>query len=341
MTIAHGVVADPVDEARLVDRAMARRRKRLEATGWGARFIAKRLAASLLTLLIVTLAIFTLVRSLGGDIARTSAGADATPEQVEAVRGQMGLDEPLPQQYLSLVTGLVTGDLGESFRTRTPVSEEILTRLPATLKLAIASTVVGSLVGIALGTIAATRRGSWIDTLASLCGVTGISIPVFWLGLMLISVFSVKFELLPVAGDEGVSSLVLPAITLAVFPIGLVTRMTRASLLDTLGSDYVRTALAKGTSQATAVRRHCLRNAALPVVTIIGLHFGSLLGGAVLVESVFAWPGLGRYLVAAVETRDIAVVQGLAVVFALIYIVVNLILDLLYVIIDPRLRVSS
>jgi peptide/nickel transport system permease protein len=332
---------DTFDRIAAAERTRARRSRRLATARWGATFIGRRLAVSLLSIWIVTLGIFVLVRVLGGDIARTSAGPDASPAQVEAARDRLGLDRSLPEQYGSFVSGIATGDLGESYRTGTPVWEEITTRLPATLKLAVAATVFGSAVGVVLGSIAALRRGTWADSAVSFVGIAGISVPVFWLGLMLISLFAVTFNIFPVAGDDETLSIVLPALTVAVFPIGLTTRMTRASLLDTLGSDYVRTAYSKGTSPRGVIVRHCLRNAALPVITIISLQFGALLGGAVLVESVFAWPGLGRYLVGAVESRDIAVVQGLAVVYAVIFIVLNLIVDILYVAVDPRLREAT
>lgn len=338
MSLQLAVDRDTIDRVAAAERSRARRQRQLATARWAASFIGRRLAVSLLSIWIVTLGIFGLVRVLGGDVARTSAGPDASPAQVEAARIRLGLDRSLPEQYVDFVSGIVTGDLGESYRTGTPVWDEITARLPATLKLAVAATAFGSLVGLVLGGIAAVKRGTWVDSVVSFIGIAGISIPVFWLGLMLISLLAVTYNVFPVTGDDEPLSIVLPALTVSVFPIGLVTRMTRASLLDTLGSDYARTARSKGTSRPAVIVRHCLRNAAIPVVTVIGLQFGALLGGAVLVESVYAWPGLGRYLVGAVETRDIAVVQGLAVVFAVVFIVVNLAVDLLYVAIDPRLR---
>ena len=291
-----------------------------------------------LTVFFVAITVFLMVRLLPGDPARVIAGVLASEQEVDRLRTRLGLDQPLWQQGVIFVSGLAQGDLGTSARTSNPVTEEIGARFGATMTLALVSTVLAVLIGVPLGVFAAMRAGRFEDLLASTFVLFGISMPVYWLGLMLILVFSIRLRWLPAAGAEGVLSIVLPAVTLAFFSMAFVARITRSSMLEVLHQDYVRTARSKGVRQRVVVWRHALRNALAPVVTIIGLQFGELLGGAILTETVFAWPGLGRLLVSSIFARDYPTVQGLVIVFALLFALVNLAVDLFYGVIDPRVR---
>ncbi len=300
--------------------------------------IVRTLLLSLITLFGVSVLIFLMLRVLPGDPARVLAGLNASEEQVARLREQLGLDQGLLAQYWNFITGVVTGDLGTSARTSRPVSSEIAVRLPATLILAVVATVIGSLVGITAGVIAAVRRNSLLDHVISSVAMMGVSMPVYWLGLLLILLFAVTLGWLPAAGSGEPLSIVLPAVTLAAFSTALVSRMTRASMLEVLGQDYVRTAEAKGAPPTTVIIRHALRNAFIPILTVISLQFGALLGGAVLTETVFGWPGIGRLLVDSIGARDFAVVQGIVLVYAAAFILLNVIVDVLYVVVDPRIR---
>lgn len=300
--------------------------------------IVRTLLLSLITLFGVSVLIFLMLRVLPGDPARVLAGLNASEEQVARLREQLGLDQGLLAQYWNFITGVVTGDLGTSARTSRPVSSEIAVRLPATLILAVVATVIGSLVGITAGVIAAVRRNSVLDHVISSVAMMGVSMPVYWLGLLLILLFAVTLGWLPAAGSGEPLSIVLPAVTLAAFSTALVSRMTRASMLEVLGQDYVRTAEAKGAPPTTVIIRHALRNAFIPILTVISLQFGALLGGAVLTETVFGWPGIGRLLVDSIGARDFAVVQGIVLVYAAAFILLNVIVDVLYVVVDPRIR---
>ncbi|MBM7809111.1 peptide/nickel transport system permease protein/oligopeptide transport system permease protein [Geodermatophilus bullaregiensis] len=300
--------------------------------------IVRTLLLSLITLFGVSVLIFLMLRVLPGDPARVLAGLNASEEQVARLREQLGLDQSLLGQYWSFITGVLTGDLGESARTSRPVSSEIAVRLPATLILAVTATVIGSVVGITAGVIAAVRRGSFLDHAISSVAMMGVSMPVYWLGLLLILLFAVTLGWLPAAGSGEPLSIVLPAVTLAAFSTALVSRMTRASMLEVLGQDYIRTAEAKGAAPRTVIIKHGLRNAFIPILTVISLQFGALLGGAVLTETVFGWPGIGRLLVDSIGARDFAVVQGIVLVYAAVFILLNVIVDVLYVVVDPRIR---
>jgi peptide/nickel transport system permease protein/oligopeptide transport system permease protein len=300
--------------------------------------IVRTLLLSLITLLGVSVLIFLMLRVLPGDPARVLAGLNASEEQVARLREQLGLDQSLLSQYWSFITGVLTGDLGESARTSRPVVDEIAVRLPATLILAVVATVIGSIVGVTAGVIAAVRRNSFLDHAISSVAMMGVSMPVYWLGLLLILLFAVTLGWLPAAGSGEPLSIVLPAVTLAAFSTALVSRMTRASMLEVLGQDYIRTAEAKGAGPGTVIIRHGLRNAFIPILTVISLQFGALLGGAVLTETVFGWPGIGRLLVDSIGARDFAVVQGIVLVYAAAFILLNVIVDVLYVVVDPRIR---
>jgi len=300
--------------------------------------IVRTLLLSLITLFGVSVLIFLMLRVLPGDPARVLAGLNASEEQVSLLRERLGLDDSLISQYWSFLSGIFHGDLGQSARTSQPVASEIGVRMPATLMLAALATVLGSVLGITAGVIAAVRRNSWLDHLISSVAMMGVSMPVYWLGLLLILLFAVTLGWLPAAGSGQPLSIVLPAVTLAAFSTALVSRMTRASMLEVLGQDYVRTAEAKGAPPTTVIIRHGLRNAFIPILTVISLQFGALLGGAVLTETVFGWPGIGRLLVDSIGARDFAVVQGIVLVYAALFILLNVVVDVLYVVVDPRIR---
>ena len=302
------------------------------------RYMARRIGASVATLLGVILVLVTLFRFVPGDPARIIAGLQATPDQVEAVRKSMGLEQPVFVQFWQFLEKLGQGNMGVSARTGNAVMSEIGQRLPYTLELAVLGTLFGAVAGILLGVFAARHKGKWIDTVSSMVGVMGISMPVYWLGILLIMVFSVQLTLLPIGGAANLQSLIMPTVTLGVFSMAIVSRMTRSTMLDSLMQDYVRTARAKGVRESLVVYQHALRNAFIPVLTVIGLQFGTLLGGAVLTETVFAWPGLGRLLVDSINSRDFPMVQGIVLTFATMFIIVNIITDLLYSVIDPRVR---
>jgi peptide/nickel transport system permease protein/oligopeptide transport system permease protein len=301
-------------------------------------YLARRILVTIPTLAGVATVIFVMVRLLPGDPARVIAGLLASEEDVARIRHQLGLDQPIWIQYVDFVGRLLHGDLGVSAHTNAPVLEEIGSRLPYTIELAVLATLVATILGIAAGVIAAMRRNSWVDLGISAASVFGISMPVFWLGLMLIIVFSIQLHLLPAAGAEDPRGVILPALTLSLFSVALIARQTRSAMLEVLGLDYVRTARAKGLSWRTVVLKHALRNALLPVITVIGLQFGALLGQAVVTETVFSWPGVGRLLIDSIFFRDYPMVQGIVLMFSVIFIVLNLITDLLYAYVDPRIR---
>ncbi|TMC06355.1 MAG: ABC transporter permease [Chloroflexi bacterium] len=301
-------------------------------------YVGRRLLAAIPTLWGVATAVFIMARLLPGDPARVIAGVTASQDQVDHLRRQLGLDQPLPVQYLDFLGGLVRLDLGTSAHFGDPVLAEIGSRLPYTAELALAALALAVVLGISGGVVAALRRNTVIDVVISTVSMLGISMPTYWLGLMLIVLFAIQFRLLPAAGADSPESVVLPAVTLGLLSVGLIARMTRSSLLEVLGQDYVRTARAKGVSPARVVVAHGLRNALVPILTAIGLQLGSLMGGAVVTESVFGWPGVGRLLLDSIFSRDYPMVQGLVLLFAVTYIAVNLLVDLLYVVVDPRVR---
>jgi peptide/nickel transport system permease protein len=301
-------------------------------------YILRRLIASVPTLIGVATVVFLLLRMLPGDPARVIAGLLASEADVERIRTQLGLDQPLVVQYGVFLGRLAQGNLGISARTAQPVSVEVGARLPNTIELALASVILAMIVGVAAGVIAARCHETPVDYLVSALTLVGVSMPVYWLGLMLIVVFSINLQLLPAAGSDGPSSYVLPSLTLASFSVALIARMTRSSMLEVLRQDYVRTARAKGLRDQAVIYRHALKNALLPVLTVIGLQFGTLLGGAVLTETVFGWPGIGQLLVDSIFARDYPVVQGIVLSVAVMFIVVNLVVDLLYGCVDPRIR---
>jgi len=298
----------------------------------------RRLLIAIPTLFGVVLLVFLMVRLAPGDPAVLLAGEFATPETLRAIRERYGLDRPLPEQFLLYLGALLRGDLGESARSRRPVLEELKTYFPNTVELAVAAILVALLTGIPLGILAALRPGSGLDLGVMTLALLGVSMPVFWFGLLAILIFSVNLGWFPVAGKGTLAHLVLPAVTLGVNATALLARMTRGTLLEVLSQDYIRTARAKGLRERVVVFKHALRNAMIPVVTVAGLEFGSLLAGAVITETIFAWPGLGQLLVGSILARDYPVVQGAVLLVATSFILVNLLVDLLYAWIDPRVR---
>ncbi len=275
---------------------------------------------------------------LPGDPAQVLAGQMATPEDVNLIRHQLGLDRPFHVQYGLFLGRLARFDLGRSARTQNPVIQEIWSRLPNTVLLAVAAISLACLFGIPAGIISAVRPYTWMDYLATSMALFGISMPVFWLGLMLVILFSVVLQWLPAGGTGSWKHVVLPSLTLASFVVAFITRMTRASMMEALSQDYVTTARSKGLPEEVVIIKHALKNALIPIITVVGLQFGLLLGGAVLTETVFAWPGLGRLIVDSILARDYPVIQGAILIFALLYIGVNLLVDLLYAWVDPRIR---
>jgi len=288
----------------------------------------------------VTILVFALNAVALGDPARVAMGQRADPEALERLRREYALDRPLPVQYMAWLGRLARGDLGESFREQRPVGEVIVERLPATARLALAATLISIVLGVGMGGLAAVRAGSALDHLLMGVAVLGISTPVFWLGMMLALVFAVTLGWLPVSGygDGALRHLILPAFTLGALHTGTVARMTRSSLLEVVRQDFMATARAKGLPEWAVLGKHALRNALVPVVTVIGIGLADLLVGAPLTETVFAWPGVGRLLVAAVGQRDLPVVMGAVLVFALVYVLGNLLVDLAYLVVDPRMR---
>jgi len=332
-------------------------------------YIAKRLFHLTLIMLGVSVLVFLMLRMIPGDPARLLLGEFATQEDLARLRTQMGLDRSYPVQYGIYLANILQGDLGNSLRNGEPVASEIGARLPATLELAVAAMLIASVLGIAAGVVSAARQYSVFDYGSMFMALVGVSMPIFWLGLMLIYLLSVMFPIMPMMGRIGMGNepevvtglmlvdtllcgelgdfldalhhLVLPSFTLATIPMAIIARITRSAMLEVLNKDYVRTARAKGMSEAVVTLRHALRNAFLPIVTVLGLNLGLLLGGAVLTETIFSWPGLGRYVVDSLMARDYAAVQGCILIFAALMAGINLVVDLVYVLLDPRIRVHA
>ena len=282
--------------------------------------------------------VFALIHLIPGDPAQAILGETASAEEVAALREKLGLDRPLLEQYGGFLRNAAQGDLGTSLRSNAPVAQEITARLPATLELAAAAMFVAIGFSIPLGIIAAVRRGTIVDHAATTVALTGISIPNFWLGPLLALVFAVELGWLPVSGRGTLAHLVLPAISLGAALAAILARMTRASLLEELREPYVQAARARGASNARAVLRHAFRNSLIPVVTLVGLQFGAVLTGAVITETIFAWPGIGRLLIQSIGFRDYPIVQGCILFIAVTYVGMNLLTDLVYGVLDPRIR---
>lgn len=297
-----------------------------------------RLLTSLVTLLGVVTLVFFLIHLIPGDPVEYILGDSARPADREALRAELGLDKPVLQQYADYIGGLLRFDLGESLHSKQAVSSLLLERLPATLELSVAAFLLAILIAFPLGVLAARRKGTAWDSGAMTLSLLGVSIPNFWLGPMLILLFSMWLGLTPVSGRDQPGALILPAVTLGVSLAAILARMVRSTLLDVLNEDYIRTARAKGVAESGVVWRHALRNALLPVITLLGLQFGALLAGSVITEKVFSWPGVGLLLIESIQQRDYPVVQGAVLLIALSYLLVNTTTDLLYRVIDPRIR---
>lgn len=300
-------------------------------------FLIRRLLITLLMLLLVAFSVFMLAR-LTGDPVRLMVPEQASEEDISALRTALGLDRPLPIQFADFLAHAVRGDLGTSLRYRQPALGLVLERMPATAELSTAAMLVALLVAVPAGIVSASRRGSWADALTSVVSVVGQAMPAFWIGIMLIIVFAVELRLLPAAGRGDPGSLILPAITLGLWPMARIARVLRSSVLEVLQEDYVRTAFAKGLGERAVLARHVLRNASIPVLTVTALTFGTILGGTVITESVFAWPGVGRLALEAIYNRDLPLMQATVFVVAAIFVVINFALDFLYVWLDPRIR---
>lgn len=302
------------------------------------RYIAARFVQSAIVILGVLLLVFVILQ-LTGDPARLMLPPEATIEDIERTRRDMGFDRPLPIQFLHFMAGAVRGDFGTSLRYKDqPALRIVLERFPATIELALATLVWSIPVAFALGLVSAVRRASFQESVAMVTALLGQSMPTFWLGLMLILIFSVNLGLLPSSGRGGLAHVVLPALTLGGFFMARLTRLVRSGLLEVLGQDYVRTARAKGLAEPKVVVRHALKNAAIPIVTIIGLDIGTVLGGAVITETVFAWPGVGRLAIDSINVRDFPVVQADVFIIAVAFVVINFFVDVVYTWLDPRVR---
>ncbi|MEM6839534.1 MAG: ABC transporter permease [Cyanobacteria bacterium P01_C01_bin.120] len=332
------------------------------------RYIFARLLRLIPVLLGISLLVFLFLHLIPGDPAVTLLGDRATPDQVAALRERMGLNEPLPLQYLSFLGNLVTFNLGTSIFTGVPIWDEIRLRWPATFELSVVAMLIALVLGIPAGVVAAVRKNSLVDNLTMSGSLLGVSMPVYWLGLLLVYLFAVSLQWLPPSGRIGIdvgytfepitgfylfdaliqgdfralgnilAHLVLPALTLSTIPLAILARITRSAMLDVLSQDYIRTARAKGVLEFWVVAKHALKNAMLPVVTIVGLEFGTLLGGAILTETIFAWPGIGKWIYDGILQRDYPVVQGGVVFVALVFVLVNLIVDISYAFLDPRIQ---
>lgn len=302
------------------------------------RFLGKRLLQIIPILLLVSIFIFLFVHMIPGDPARLVAGEDATIEDVELVRKELGLDKPIVEQYVTYMKNLAAGDFGKSLKTGREVSYEIGERFMPTFWLTVWSMSWAVIAGLIIGVVSATKRNKWQDYLGMFGAVSGLSLPSFWLGLMLIQLFAVTLGWLPSGGMESWKSYILPAFTLGTGVAAVVARFTRSSLMDVLKEDYIRTGRSKGLNERRITWGHGLRNAMIPVVTMTGLQFGFLLGGSVVIESVFSWPGLGKLLIDSVAYRDYPVIQAEMLIFALEFIIINLVVDLLYGILNPQIR---
>lgn len=304
------------------------------------RYIAKRLLEMIPILIIVTILVFLFIHFIPGDPARLVAGKDASVQEVETIREELGLNKPLVEQYVNYMKGLVTGDLGNSLKTGMPVTSMFAPRILPSIYLTLLSMGWAIVFGLLLGILSAIFKGKWIDHIVTFVSVSGISVPGFWLGLMLIQVFAVTLGWLPTSGAGSFASYILPSITLGAGIMSMLARFTRSSLLETMQADYIRTGRAKGLKEFFVISRHALKNSLIPVITIAGLQFGFLLGGSVVVETVFGFPGMGRLLIDSISFRDYPVIQAELLLFAFQFIIVNLIVDILYSVANPKIKYS-
>ncbi len=309
-------------------------------------YIGKRLLQTIPVLILVSVLVFAMIRAIPGDPAVVLLGPNASADQIARLRIQMGLDQPVYTQYLIWLGNLARGDMGESFLNGFPVSDLISQKLPATIQLASAALLSAIVISIPLGALAAMKRGSWLDHLISVYTSLGLGVPNFWLAMLLVLLFSLTLKLLPPSGYvsitenpvAGLKAIILPTVTEALYLSAIFTRFVRSSMLETMQQEYVRTAYAKGLARSSVVWRHILKNALIPVVTVFGIQFGGLLGGTVIVESIFNWPGVGRLLITSILSRDYSVVQAVTLMAVVVYMLVNLATDLVYGVLDPRIR---
>lgn len=304
------------------------------------KYILKRVIGVIPTLIIVITFVFFFVRLIPGDPARLVAGPQATLEDVQLVREQLGLDKPVAVQYVSYVKGLLQGDLGTSLRTKRPVTAELSNRYANTMKLTIMALVWSTVAGVLLGVWSGKNRSKWQDFTGMTVAVSGISLPSFWVGFILISIFAVKLKWLPTTGADSFKALILPSITLGASIAAIIARFTRSSIIEVLKEDYIRTARAKGLREKIVIWKHAFRNSMISVVTVVGLQFGFLLGGSVVTEAVFAFPGLGSLLIESVNYRDYPAIQSLILIFSLQFIIINLLVDILYAVLDPEIKLG-
>ncbi len=302
------------------------------------RYVIKRLLMLIPVTILTSFIVFFIINLAPGDVVAQLTGGDATPEEVAEIRADLGLDQPIIVRYLKYLSGLVRGDLGKSYLNGRSVFDAYMEKLPATLKLALASIFVSIIISIPLGISSAVHHGSIRDNVGMVAALLGLSMPNFWLGLLLIIAFSLNLGWLPSGGAEGFQSIILPAITVGTGLTAMLTRTTRSSMLDVIRQDYLRMARAKGVPEKVVIRKHALRNALIPVITVIGTQLGSCLGGAILTETVFAWPGVGRLILDAVNSRDIPMVTGCIILKTITISIILLIVDLLYAVVDPRIR---
>jgi glutathione transport system permease protein len=305
------------------------------------RYIGKRIIEIIPILFVVSILIFLFTHLIPGDPARLVAGKDATLEEVNQVRSQMGLDQPIWDQYITYMGNLFQGDLGTSLKTGLPVSSMFIDRFMPSIYLTLLSMVWALIIGLLIGTLSAVFKNKWPDYFGMVTAVSGISLPGFWLGLILIQIFSVQLGWFPTGGADGWESYILPSLTLGAGIMSMLARFTRSSLLETLRSDFIRTGRAKGLKESVVIPKHALRNSLIPVVTIAGLQFGFLLGGSVVVETVFSFPGMGRLLIDSISFRDYPVIQAELLLFSVEFILVNLIVDILYSVLNPKIRYVS
>lgn len=301
------------------------------------RFVGRRLLLLVPTLFGVLVAAFLLLNVAPGDPVQGMVGERADSATIARLRAELRLDDPLPVQFWHYLTGVLRGDLGRSYITGRPIAQDLVERFPKTAQLALAAMGFAAVAGITLGVLAAIRPGGAVDRIASLAAYLGVSFPVYWVGLLLILLFAVALRWLPPSGSGGLAALVLPAVTLGMRSVAVLARMTRGAMREALASDYIRTARAKGLPETAVVLRHGLRTALIPVITVLALDTGNYLTGSLLTESIFAWPGLGRYVLTAIEKRDLPAVQGSILFMSVIFVLVNLVADLLYAKADPRI----
>ncbi|HEX5505148.1 MAG TPA: nickel ABC transporter permease [Thermomicrobiales bacterium] len=304
-------------------------------------YVVRRLLALVVILVGIGLISFLAIHATPGDPVDEILANNANREAAENMRRQLGLTQPLPVQYARWMGGVLHGDFGRSLLTNVPVTDEIMERFPSTVELAVAGLAVSLAIGVPLGLLAAVTRRRWVDSAIMVVALGGLSVPSFWLGLLLLLLFGVKLGWFPVLGGEGLRSLVLPAFTLGIVGASVLARLTRSSMLEVLRHDYVQTARAKGLAERAVIVRHAFRNALIPVITVIGIQFGHLLAGTVIIEAVFARPGVGSLAIRAIQARDFPLVQGIVLFYAALYVLTNLVVDLLYGVLDPRIRLAS